>query len=140
MAESFPELTSFGTLFGFALALEDRVADLASGAAKDEAAADRRDQLLGCASTHAKRHRQLERLRRERLNEVVLQAISGMDGADYLPAADARDLAAVVAAEEATARFYDDAALIAANVLSGMDRKFRKLAAESRELARKLGG
>ena len=72
--------------------------------------------------------------------EVVLQPISGLGAADYAPpgelpeaAGDAR--AAVADLEHRVARFYDDAAEVAANVLTGLDRKFRKLAAESRKFA-----
>jgi len=137
---NLPELTSFGTLFKFALALEGVAAQQAEQAAANPACAARRDQLAVCARKHAKRVRELERLRRERLNEVVLQPISGMERARYLPPTDLPEggeeiVNQIAALEEMVARFHDDAAEIAANVLTGMDRKLRKLAEESRKLA-----
>ncbi len=145
MAVDFPELTSFGTLLKFALAIEQAAADLAGLASSREACAASCDELARCAKKHQKRGRQLERLRQERLNEVVLQPIDGMERARYVPAlelpqdADAGQTIALVASvEEAAARFYDDAAEIAANVLTGVDRTFTRLARESRSLATKL--
>ena len=143
MDVSFPELTSFGTLLKFALVIEEAVARLAREAAEMEVCAKWGAELAACAKKHTKRNKQLERLRRERLNEVVLQPISGMERADYLPDMElpvepAAIIAVLVANEEKTARFFDDAADIAANVLGGVDRTFRKLAKESRRLAEGL--
>lgn len=117
MAISFPELNSYGTLVSFGLSLEQ--------VAEEKAAAAGEDRI---ARKHQKRARQLELIFRERLNEVVLQPLTGMDRADYLPADDL-DRAAL---EALIARFYDDAATIAADVLIGVDRTFRKWAEESR--------
>lgn len=142
MSVVFPELVSFGTLLKFALSLEQTVEEAAREAAERDACRDVREELLSCAKKHKKRYETLERLRRERLNEVVLQPIEGMNHVDYIPEAalngltDAKQmLGQVVSAEETTARFYDDAARIAANVLSGVERTFKKLASESRTLA-----
>jgi hypothetical protein len=114
---TFPELNSYGTLVSFALSLE-QVAEARAIAAGDERVARK----------HQKRARQLEQIFRERLNEVVLQPLSGLDRTAYLPA-DELDLAAL---EALIARFYDDAATVAAEVLIGVDRTFRKWAEESR--------
>lgn len=138
----FPELTSFGTLLKFALALEETAAELARAAGADDRCAPWRDHLAGCAGKHDRRAKQLERLRRERLNEVVLQRIEGLNGADYAPTIDTSKeksaeqmIAEIVGVEDAVARFYDDAADIAANVLGGVTKTFKKLARESRLLA-----
>jgi hypothetical protein len=143
MAADFPELTSFGTLFGFALALEELAEAHCTAAAGHDDCASRREQLEGAGKRHRKRARELQRLRQERLNEVVLQPITGMQRADYLPAielpADGNQAIATVAAtEESIARFYDDAASVAANVLANLGGKLQKLAAESRSLAAEL--
>ncbi len=145
MSDNFPELTSFGTIFLFAQALEDNAAALAEAAAARPDCAAWAAPLGKAAKKHAKRGRELQRLRRERLNEVVLQPIGGLDRDEYLPPtalpADATGaVAAVAAADEVTARFYEAAAVLAANALGGMDRKLRKLANESRELAEALRG
>ena len=119
MAATFPELNSYGTLVAFAQSLE-QVAEAVAEAAGSEKAARK----------HGKRARQLEQIFRERLNEVVLQPLAGMDRAAYLPA----EGIALSALEALIARFYDDAATAAAEVLIGVDRTFRKWAEESREL------
>jgi hypothetical protein len=139
MAE-FPELTSFGTIFIFAQALEDNVAGLAEAALAREDCAGAAKALKTSAKKHAKRSKELANMRRERLNEVVLQRIDGMDRAEFqppteLPGDAAAALATVAEADEVTARFYEAAADVAAGVLGGMDRKFRKLARKSRDMA-----
>ena len=135
MAATFPELNSFGTLLGFAQALEETGVELA-GQAGDGAAVAR------CAKKHEKRGLELMRLRRERLNEVVLQAIDGMARDEYLPLVEIGPVAAdtLITYEETAARFYDAAAAIAKNVLVGVDKKFTKLAKENRKLADGLRG
>ena len=136
MAVEFPELISFGTMLGFAQALEQVGLQLCATAQQ------RVDHpvLKKCARKHGKRAKQLERIRRERLNEVVLQPIGDMHRADYLPPAGLPPEAQAVAQLElCAARFYDDAAAKAANVLIGVDRSFRKFAAESRRFAADMG-
>ena len=145
MPRDFPELTSFGTLLKFAIALEDTVAKRAHLSADNEECAERQNTLVNCADRHERRSAQLERMRRERLNEVVLQPIYGLDRSKYIPAAGVSDdanvvqmIAAVVDAEETTARFYRKTAETAANVLTGVERTFKRLATESQSLAAQL--
>jgi hypothetical protein len=136
----FPELTSFGTIFIFAQALEDNVAALAQAALDRGDCASASKALQTSAKKHTKRSRELANMRRERLNEVVLQRIDGMDRAEFLPPTElpgdaSAALATVAEADEVTARFYEAAADVAAGVLGGMDKKFRKLARKSRDMA-----
>ncbi|MFC1611339.1 hypothetical protein ACFL6C_10290 [Myxococcota bacterium] len=139
MTPEFPELNSFGTLLKFAIALEQASAQLARTASEHETCASWQDDLSSCAKKHDKRGKQLERLRRERLNEVVLEKISGMDRSNYVPelnlSGDAKQIVEIVAAaEDKAARFYDDAAKIAAHVLTGTEKTFQKLAGGNIEL------
>ena len=141
----FPELTSFGPLFGFAVALEQNVAELATAASELEVGETAQAALARSARKHTKRARELENLRRERLNEVVLQPLTGMAREDYLPPTElpldpAGALATVADADEAAATFYDRAAELGSDVLMGVDKKFRKLAKESRKLADAVRG
>ncbi len=145
MTADFPELNSFGTLLKFAIALEEAAAELAVRAAGQPTCAAWQDDLLACGRRHARRSERLSRLRRERLNEVVLQAISGLERARYLPVLDLpedgdppRTLAAVAAVEETAASFYTDGGRVAADVLAGLEKTFQKLARESRDLAANL--
>lgn len=137
----FPEMTSFGTVLGYAQALEQAGLVLGERLAASVALSASGPLLLDCSKKHDKRGKQLDRVRRERLNEVVLQPISGMERADYLPnldAVDPTDLRILIDLEESSARFYTDAAAVAENVLGGLPRTFLKMAEENRELARKL--
>ena len=64
-----------------------------------------------------------------RLNEVVLQPLAGIERADFVPSPVLADL------EARSARFYEKAAVEAENVLGGLQRTFLKMAEENRELA-----
>ncbi len=141
MAE-FPELTSFGPLFGFAVALEQNVAELARAAGELEVG-DAGDALARSAKKHTKRARELENLRRERLNEVVLQPLTGMDRAEFLPPTElptdpTAALATVAEADRVAATFYERAAELGGDVLMGVDKKFRKYAKQSRQFAESI--
>lgn len=129
MSTEFPELTSFGTVILFAQALESRAADLAQGIEEAKA-----------ARLHTKRGKRLELLRKERLNEVVLQPLSGLDRAEYLPPEDAVGAEGLALLEDSVARFYRDALTHAADVLGGLERTFDRFARESEDLAARLRG
>ncbi len=134
----FPELTSFGTLFRFAVALEEAGARVSARAPGGES-----ELTAYCAQRHCARAAQLERLRRERLNEVVLQPVSGLSREKYLAwcaPGTTTELGALLALEEASALFYEDAASVASRLLGGVERTFRRLAAENRTLAERLLG
>ncbi len=146
MAADYPEISSFGTLLKFALALEEAAEALHTRAAATEACADHRGPLEGMARKHARRRMDLERLARERLNEVLLQPLSGMSRGDYLPpgqlpVGDASAALDVLAAmEESSARFFEDSATRARDLLGGLDRTFRRFAKEDARRAAKLKG
>lgn len=142
MSETFPEITSFGTLFAFAQALEEGLLALSEQAASRGPEAG--EVAARAQKRHHKRVKQLERLRRERLNEVVLQPLAGVNSADHIPdlscpedPAKARE--ALAAAERKAAAFYEEAAEKARSVLGGVDKTLLKLAGESRDLAAALG-
>jgi hypothetical protein len=129
MSNEFPELTSFGTVLLFAQALEARAGQMAGEVDEPKA-----------ARLHTKRAKRLELLRKERLNEVVLQPLTGMDRTEYLPAEGLSGAAGLATLEETTARFYRDALARAADVLGGLERTFDRFARESENLAATLRG
>ncbi len=145
MTGGFPELTSFGTLFIYAGALEEALGGLAAKAAELGVSGGAAKTLKTAIRKHGKRATQLANMRKERLNEVVLQPLTGMDRDAYLPPAEfptdpAAALATLAAAEQAAARFYDDAAALGGDVLMGVDKTFRKYGKQSREWAGLLAG
>jgi len=123
-----PDLASFGTVLGFAAALEEACAGAARAAARTD-----------LAERHAKRARQVGQWRRERLCEVVLQPLTGLDPRDYQPAPGLEGVAALADLEAGAARFYTDAAQRARACLGGLSRPFLRLAEESRTFAASLG-
>ncbi len=137
MSTEFPELTSFGTVILFAQALESAAADLASAAME---AGDTGDAVKKAARLHTKRGKRLEFLRKERLNEVVLQPLTGLDRAEYLPPEDLSGVSGLATLEDVTVRFYRDALTRAVDVLGGLERTFERFARESEDLAARLRG
>ena len=129
----FPVLNSFGTLIRFALALEESLGSLASQAATLPASAAKAPLLAEMVKKHAKQQKKLERMAREQLNEVVLQPIEGMLREDYLPPQELGTdaLSTLAGAQGLAVRFYTDTADMAADVLAGLARQFRKLASRS---------
>jgi len=143
MTIEFPQITSFGTLLKFAQALDQTAADLEDQAAGLPALAEHQAPLAAMSRKHARRVGDLERLARERLNEVVLQPLSGMARGEYLPPTTLPDDAAgilgtLAGLEDLSARFYGDAADRAVNLLGGLDRTFKRFVKEDRKRAEAL--
>ena len=73
------ELGTFGAIIRFALGLEEQAADFYSAVPQGELAA-----LFGpLAERSRERIKRLERARRELVSEMILESITGLDGADY---------------------------------------------------------
>jgi hypothetical protein len=146
MTAEFPEITSFGTLLKFALALEQTAAALEGEAAGHPACAAHASTLQSFAERHTRRLGDLERLQRERLNEVILQPLGGMVADEYRPPQalpsgdDAVVLGALAELEERSARFYGDSAERAVNLLGGLDRTFKRFVKEDAKRAQALKG
>ena len=120
-----PELTNFATLVRVALELEARAAVFyESSSPVGPIAAE-------LAAQHRERAAELERARRQFLNEVALEPIPGLDPRSYTEALDTeaaypgRDRALLL--EEAAARFYEETAKAAEPVLLEAARVFRRL-------------
>lgn len=141
-SHDLPEINSFGTLVRFAIGLEHHALAFTEACAERTDLASRADLLSRLQRDHRRRSRRLERLKREQLNEVVLEPISGMERDRYLPPAlptPDRDASQVIqdlaALEQNTARFYADSADHARGALSGLARTFRKMGDRSARFA-----
>ena len=88
-------LNAFGAIFSYAIELETRLRDYYQAAGDSARAADA-----------DKRRANLERVRRENVTEIKLEAIEGLDEADYVLDFDG----AAAALEQTAARFYEDTA------------------------------
>lgn len=137
-----PELTNFGSLLRYALVLEAASASLYRDAGSRLGPGPAADLAQDLAAQHESRARLLERTRQQKLNEMVLEPISGLDGARYVfdarlrNAADLREKA--MAIEEAASRLYAESAEVAQSLLTEAARTFRKLADENRHNIERL--
>ncbi len=130
-----PELTNFGSLVRYALELESSTAALYRAAFAILGNARGADLATELAAQHEDRRRLLERTRQQKLNEMVLEPISGLDGARYVYDAHLRGGAEIrgkaLGIEETGARFYSESAVVAKSLLTEAARTFRKLADEN---------
>ena len=136
-----PELTTFGSLVRFALGLEAATAAFYEAAANLLGTGSPAEFAARMSAEHDARRRLLERTRQQRLNEMVLEPITGLDGSRYTFDAslhgreDVRSRA--VALEEIAERLYRESSAVAQSLLVEASRTFRKLGEENaRNLAR----
>jgi hypothetical protein len=130
-----PELTNFGSLVRFAVELEGATAAFyatAVGLLGSGRAAELARQL---AIQHETRRDLLVRTRQQKLNEMVLEPITGLDGTRYVfdaTAAGPRELLPkAMALEEVAERLYEESSIVAKSLLTEAARTFRKLADEN---------
>ena len=124
------QLGTFGAIMGQAISIEDQAAKFFEQAARAEAV----EIFAQLAIGSWKRRKRLERARQEMVSEMILESITGLDGEDYQVELDPRGesgevLLQAIALEEATARFYRDAA--AKMPIREVVRLFERLARES---------
>jgi rubrerythrin len=126
------DLATFGAILSFAIDVEGQAAQFY------EAATPLHDQFASLASACQKNRKQLERIRRENVAEMILEPITGFESDDYTPdfalAADASptDVAAQAAQVETTfEQFYQ----VAAEKLPirEVSRRLEKLARQHRQ-------
>jgi hypothetical protein len=145
MQTDFPELTTIGTLFVFARRLEEAGAELFSRLA-DAETGERAEAVRRVAKKHGQRAAEIEQARKEKMNETVLEPLTGLDHSSYVPpldglGADAGTAAlrkAALALEERSVRFYTDAADKAGPVIGEVRRIFLRLAKDNERHASML--
>ena len=126
------ELGTFGVILRFAMDLEERAVGFYERAARGEL----KGTFGELAQGSHKRQKRLEQARREMVAEMILESITGLDGntyhVDLEPEADeAGLLRQAQALEEASARFYRDAA--AKMPIREVVRLFQRLAQENEQ-------
>lgn len=94
-----PSLNTFGAIMTYAINLEGNLADYYEAAGDTESAKEAN-----------KRKSKLERVRRENVLEITLEAIDGLDEADYDFNFDDTSDTGQQAIEATAARFYEDVA------------------------------
>jgi hypothetical protein len=131
------ELNTFGAVMGFAVDLEQRAGEwYARAASSASPALAARLQELGEA--RAKRKKLMERVRRENVTEMILEPISGLDGAPYeadaqVGAGDTELLRQALLREEQAEQFYLAAsAKLSIPEVARIFKKVARAVAESR--------
>ncbi len=136
----FPEMNTFSSVIRFGLTFEEAAQQFYAGAA--ELAPDQAELLNSLAESHQKRYALLEETRQQKLNEMILEPVSGVEREDYLPdveLADKAELAAKAKAlEELGAKFYDDLAVVAKELSREASRVYARMAKENGKLLKKL--
>ena len=130
------ELGTVGAVLAFAIKLEADSAQFYGEAASLAKASPAGEVFLSLAAAKRKRKERVERSRREYMNEMLLEPITGLEGSDYVvdttltPEMDARAaLRLARELEESSHRLYLDAAEKISH-LPQMSRVFKKLAQE----------
>lgn len=135
MESSVPELTTFGSVLRFALELEAASAAFYESAVRVLEPDGPSTLARELAAQHANRHRLLERTRQQKLNEVVLEPISGLDGKNFVfdatPAPRDSVFSRAAALESVAERFFSESSVVAKALLTEAARTFRKLAEEN---------
>ncbi len=139
-----PELTNFGSLIRFAVTLEGATASFYQEASRLLGPGEASDVARQLAEEHESRRRLLERTRQQKLNEMVLEPISGLDGARYAfdaSVASVGDLRAkAIALEQVASLLYRESSVTAKSLLTEAARTFQRLGEENeRNLARIRG-
>ncbi len=146
MEFNFPELTTIGALFRFAAALEQasiEALDAAGDKVTDTGHGETLDRMV---KKRRRRADELERARKEKLNETVLEPLMNMPNDPYVPklpddlgALDEKaliDLALEI--ERRTISFYSDSIAKAGPVLAEVRRIFTRFQKESTKNERAL--
>jgi hypothetical protein len=127
-----PELTNFGSLIRYSIELEAASAGFYAAAARLLGPGQPVDVARLLAGQHETRRGLLERTRQQKLNEMVLEPITGLDGRRYLFDASLHTPDEVpskaIALEEVAALLYGETSVVAESVLTEAARTFRKLA------------
>lgn len=130
-----PELTNFGSLIRYAMVLETATAAFYTEAARLLASGRPAEVARQLAGEHESRRRLLERTRQQKLNEMVLEPITGLDGARYAFDASVASRSEIrpkaLALEEVAARLYGESSVVAKSLLTEAARTFQRLGEEN---------
>jgi rubrerythrin len=137
----FPEIRNFSSVIRYSLYLEEACVDFYEKAAQLKA--DAADTLQTLAESHRKRITLLEDTRQEKLNEMILEPITGVDREAYLPDVELKESAAevlqkAIALEENAKKFYTDLTEAAKELSREASKVYKQMAKENGKMIKKL--
>ena len=133
-------MNTFSSVIRYSLCLEEAIEWFykeASGKSKDLAG-----EFSALAETHNKRYKLLEETRQQKLNEMILEPISGLDRDKYLPEVDPIKESAIVqqaiGVEEKAGVFYEELSKTANELSREAAKVYKRMAKENDKLKAKL--
>lgn len=140
-ASMFPEMTTFSSVIRYSLLFEEAAAGFYRQAA--ELGSGKAETFLALAEKHDARYKLLEETRQQKLNEMILEPISGLDREKYIP-----EIRAVSSEEEAVetgraledlaVELYQDIAEIAVELSREASKVYKRMAKENGKLKARL--
>jgi len=137
------QLGTFGAILKFASELEDATSNFYDEAAKKSS--PEVQKIFSDFANASKKNKQLiERTKRMEMQEMVLEAITGIDSDNYktdtsICAEEKKNVVKAIEIESTTKRFYEDS-MGKLGFLPNVKRTLAKLAAEKQERIKRLQG
>lgn len=135
------QLGTFGAILKFASELEEATSNFYDGAAK-KLSPDLQKTFCEFANTSKKNKQVLERTKRMEMQEMILEAITGIDSDNYkfdatISSEEKENVKKAIEIESKTKKFYEDS-MEKLGFLPNVKRTLAKLAAEKQERIKRL--
>lgn len=137
------QLGTFGAILKFASELEEVASNFYDGAAK-KASPDLQKTFCDFSNASKKNKQMLERTRRMEMQEMILEAITGIDSDNYkvdatISTEEKKNIGKAIEIESKTKKFYEDS-MEKLGFLPNVKKTLAKLAAEKQERIKRLQG
>lgn len=138
------QLGTFGAILKFASELEETASNFYDGAAK-KASPELQKTFCDFSNASKKNKQMLERTRRMEMQEMILEAITGIDSDNYKvdatisPDEEKKNIGKAIEIESKTKKFYEDS-MEKLGFLPNVKKTLARLAAEKQERIKRLQG
>ncbi|MEJ5292034.1 MAG: hypothetical protein WHS82_00325 [Candidatus Methanosuratincola sp.] len=137
------QLGTFGAILKFASELEEAASNFYEGAAK-KASLDLQKTFTDFANVSKKNKQMIERTRRMEMQEMILEAITGIDSDNYkfdmtISSEDKENVERAIEIESKTKKFYEDS-MEKLGFLPNVKKMLAKFASERQDRIKRLQG